>query len=175
MTERVPAHPSTVDPSHLAEPPALVPAERSYTRVLLLQSATLAVPLLVAAAVLELFFLPEIGLPRGLLIVPAALVALWALAVLPARRRAAMAHSVDADQLRVLHGRTWHSDTIVPFARVQHIDVEQGPVERTAGLARLVVHTAGNHNSEVVLAGLPLERAHALRDMIRARIVTEPL
>jgi membrane protein YdbS with pleckstrin-like domain len=56
----------------------------------------------------------------------------------------------------------------VPRARVQHTDVECGPLERRFGLATLVVHTAGHQDSEVRLDGLRHETALAIRDQLLA-------
>lgn len=56
----------------------------------------------------------------------------------------------------------------VPRARVQHTDVERGPLERRFGLATLVVHTAGHDDSEIRLAGLEHGVALALRDHLLA-------
>jgi membrane protein YdbS with pleckstrin-like domain len=56
----------------------------------------------------------------------------------------------------------------VPRARVQHTDVERGPLERRFGLATLVVHTAGHDDSEIRLAGLEHGVALALRDRLLA-------
>jgi membrane protein YdbS with pleckstrin-like domain len=64
----------------------------------------------------------------------------------------------------------FYRDTIVPFGRIQHIDVDQGPIDRRYGLAKLTVHTAGNHNSTVVLPGLAHGDALATREAIRAAI-----
>jgi hypothetical protein len=63
----------------------------------------------------------------------------------------------------------------VPFGRVQHIDVEKGPVERYYGLATLVLHTAGTHNASVSLPGLAEEDALAMREAIRAKIRRDTL
>jgi len=57
--------------------------------------------------------------------------------------------------------------TVVPLRRVQHIDVAESLFEREAGLARLVVHTAGTRNNTVVVPGLRRERAEGLRDAMR--------
>jgi membrane protein YdbS with pleckstrin-like domain len=65
-------------------------------------------------------------------------------------------------------------DTTVPLRRVQHLDVAQGPLERLFGVTRLVLHTAGTANSEVVLPGLTRATAEAYRDDIRAHIRQEP-
>jgi len=72
--------------------------------------------------------------------------------------------------LRTVRGWLFHTDTVVPFVRVQHIDVTRGPIDKMFGTASLVVHTAGTHNSVVVLPGLAPERAAEIRDAIRAEI-----
>jgi hypothetical protein len=56
----------------------------------------------------------------------------------------------------------------VPRARVQHTDVERGPIERRYGLATLVVHTAGHQDSEIRLEGLAHATAVAIRDHLLA-------
>src|SRR3546814_15781801 len=67
----------------------------------------------------------------------------------------------------------FRTDTIVPFVRVQHIDVGQGPVERLFSLSHLIVHTSGTHNSTVTLPGLRADLAAAMRETIRRHIQTD--
>ena len=50
------------------------------------------------------------------------------------------------------------------------LGLDQGPIDRRYGLAKLTVHTAGNHNSTVVLPGLAHTDALAMREAIRAAI-----
>ena len=64
---------------------------------------------------------------------------------------------------------------MVPFGRVQHIDVHQGPIERAYGLATLVLHTAGTHNASVALPGLGHDDALAMREDIRAHVKRETM
>ena len=73
----------------------------------------------------------------------------------------------------MVRGWLFHIDTIVPFVRVQHIDVTRGPLDKMFGTATLVVHTAGTHNSIVSLPGLSPERAAEIRDIIREHIRTD--
>jgi uncharacterized protein len=56
----------------------------------------------------------------------------------------------------------------VPRERVQHTDVERGPLGRRFGLATLVVHTAGHQDSEIRLEGLEHGTALAVRDRLLA-------
>ena len=79
------------------------------------------------------------------------------------------------ERLRVVRGLLFHSDTVVPFGRVQHIDVDQGPLERAYEIATLTVHTAGSHNASVHLPGLKHADALAMRDAIRAAIRRDTL
>ena len=76
-------------------------------------------------------------------------------------------------QERVVRGLLFRSDTVVPFGRVQHIDVNQGPLERFFGIATLTLHTAGNHNASVSLPGLGEDLAREMRETIRAHIRRE--
>ena len=45
---------------------------------------------------------------------------------------------LDADGLRIRRGVFWHSETLVPRSRVQHIDLNRGPLDRRFGLASLI-------------------------------------
>jgi len=58
----------------------------------------------------------------------------------------------------------------VPFGRVQHIDLAQGPLERAFGLATLVLNTAGTRGAAVKLPGLAQADAEEMRDHIRGKI-----
>lgn len=56
--------------------------------------------------------------------------------------------------------------SIVPHARIQHVDTRQDFVERQLGLARVVVFTAGIRGAELTLPGLAADEADALRDRL---------
>lgn len=73
-------------------------------------------------------------------------------------------YRLDADGIRIRRGVVWRSVTSVPQSRVQHTDVSQGPLERTFGLATLIVHTAGTQNASVSLGGLRHADALRIRD-----------
>jgi membrane protein YdbS with pleckstrin-like domain len=68
--------------------------------------------------------------------------------------------------LEIRRGILFRHLVSVPRARVQHTDVERGPIERRFGLATLVVHTAGHDDSEIRLEGLEHGVALALRDRL---------
>jgi membrane protein YdbS with pleckstrin-like domain len=80
------------------------------------------------------------------------------------KRYAGYRAHVHAGQGVVLHdGVWWRSEAWVPIARLQHIDVSQGPLDRRWGMAALTLQTASSHDHATRIAGLPVEIAHALR------------
>ena len=63
-------------------------------------------------------------------------------------------------------GLIWFSMTSVPFNRIQHCEVSQGPLGRLFDLASVKVYTAGGSTSDMVIRGLQKEKAQRLRDYI---------
>jgi uncharacterized protein len=109
-------------------------------------------------------------LPFGVLLVPAIILYVFAAFVVPKRKYQHWNYEMGSDRLRIVRGYMFYRDTVVPFGRIQHIDVDQGPIDRRYDLATLTVHTAGNHNSTVALPGLRHMDALAMREKIRAAI-----
>ena len=153
----------------MSDETGLQPPERGYLNVLRARALVVWLPLLVGAIVLDRAVLAETS---AALLVPLAAVIVATIGVLIAPRRiyARLGWRADDVQLQAVRGWLVHVDTIVPFVRVQHIDVTRGPLDKMFGTATLVIHTAGTHNNVVVVPGLAPERADALRSMIRATI-----
>ena len=147
----------------------LTPLEPAYLTIMRIRNAVSAMALVAGAMALE--FATEFV--AGLFVLPALLfLAIWVLLV-PRRQFRRKGFRMGADRLRVVSGYLFHSDTVVPFGRVQHLDVLQGPLERMFGLATLVLRTAGSHNASVVLHGLKHDRAVEMRETIRSHIKRE--
>jgi uncharacterized protein len=79
------------------------------------------------------------------------------------------AYRVSREGIEIWSGVVWRQVIAVPRSRVQHIDVSQGPLERSYGLATLSVYTAGTQYSRVDLPGLDHGLALALRDALLPR------
>lgn len=75
-------------------------------------------------------------------------------------------YRLDEDGLLIQRGVFWRSETRVARSRVQHTDIDHGPIDRWLGLADLRVHTAGTRLSSVRLGGLSDAQAQALRDAL---------
>lgn len=63
-------------------------------------------------------------------------------------------------------GWLWKSNTMIPFNRVQHCEVNQNPIERYFGLAKLKVFTAGGTSSDLSISGLTPAKAEQLKHYI---------
>ncbi len=144
----------------------LTPLDPGYVTTTRIASALGLLPFLIGAGVLEFAQL----LPSGTFIVPMFILYVFMAFVVPARKYRHWGYAMGSDRLRVVRGYMFYHDTIVPFGRIQHIDVDQGPIDRRYDLATLTVHTAGNHNSTVALPGLLHGDALAMREAIRAAI-----
>jgi membrane protein YdbS with pleckstrin-like domain len=69
--------------------------------------------------------------------------------------------------LLVRHGLLVRRLSIVPYARMQFVDVTAGPLERAFGLATVQLHTAAAA-SDARVPGLPPAEAARLRDRLTA-------
>lgn len=149
----------------------LTPLDPSYVTVMRIETLLIALPFVAGALAGEIGGL----LFTGAFLVPVVLVFGLLVLMVPLKRFNARGYDISDDRLRVVRGLMFRKDTVVPFSRVQHIDVEQGPLERAFGIGRLVLHTAGTHNASVVLPGLRHETAVAMREAIRAHVKRETL
>jgi uncharacterized protein len=146
--------------------PELTPLNPAYVTTTRIASALGLLPFLIVAGILEFAQL----LPPSSIIVPVLLLYVFMAFIVPARKYRHWGYDMGSDRLRIVRGYMFYRDTVVPFGRIQHIDVDQGPIDRRYNLATLTVHTAGNHNSTVALPGLLHADALAMREAIRAAI-----
>lgn len=151
--------------------PNLEPVEPGYKQVLRARMAVFGALLVAAAFILDRVLLAPEG--RGGVVAGAAVIlALAIIIVAPQRIYRRLRYGVGERMLQVVRGWLFHTDTVVPLARVQHLDVVRGPLDKLFGTSSLVVHTAGTHNSIVVVPGLAPARAAELRDIIREHVQT---
>lgn len=71
------------------------------------------------------------------------------------------------DDLLVTSGVMFRRLVVVPYGRIQLVDVQAGPVERRLGIGRVTLHTASTETAAVV-PGVPADVARLLRDRLTA-------
>jgi uncharacterized protein len=84
-----------------------------------------------------------------------------------ARRVAAWGYAERREDLMVRRGVLVRRLSVIPYGRMQFIDVTAGPVERSLGLATLRMHTAAAA-SDARIPGLDRTAAAKLRDQLAA-------
>jgi len=70
-------------------------------------------------------------------------------------------------------GWLWKHMTTTPFNRVQHVSIDQGPIERNFNLAKLRIFTAGGKSSDISIPGLSPETADQLKEFIVAKTLED--
>ncbi|NLU75448.1 PH domain-containing protein [Streptomyces sp. HNM0575] len=70
-----------------------------------------------------------------------------------------------ADDLLISRGVLWRELTVVPYGRMQLVEVTSGPLERRYGLARVQLHTAAA-TTDAAIPGLVPAEAERLRDRL---------
>ena len=92
--------------------------------------------------------------------------AVWR-AIVTVRAVKAWGYAERDNDLLVRHGLLVRRLSIVPYARMQYVDVTAGPLERAFGLATVQLHTAAAA-SDARVPGLPPAEAARLRDRLTA-------
>jgi membrane protein YdbS with pleckstrin-like domain len=156
----------------MADAPELHPVETGYMNVLRIRLG-LAWLLLTIIATVPASALSETSAAAWLLPLVVLAIGLAVVAIAPQRIYRRLRYGLTDRLLQVVRGWLFHTDTVVPLVRVQHIDVVRGPFDKMFGTSSLVVHTAGTHNSIVTVRGLAPERAAAMRDVIREHVRTD--
>ena len=101
------------------------------------------------------------------LVVAAAVLVLWC-ALVVVRQVTAHAWAEREDDLVVKRGRLWRRVTVVPYGRMQYVEVSGGPLARALGIARVQLHTA-SPGTDAHISGVPAAEAERLRDRLTSR------
>jgi uncharacterized protein len=139
------------------------PVSPMLTRVRLITTAAVVLPLLLVTLVVGLF-VTRWALLGTLAVL---LVGLWAAWLV--RRQVSAISWVELDEEIVIRkGRMFRSLVSVPYGRLQYVDIQSGPLARANGIASCEIHTA-SPESGGSLPGLPVAEAEALRSRLAAR------
>ncbi|MHA7280171.1 PH domain-containing protein [Arthrobacter sp. MDT2-2] len=102
------------------------------------------------------------GLPAVVLVIAA-----WRGLLLP-RQVAAIGYAERDEDLLLRQGVFFQRTLVVPYGRMQYVDVSVGPLERAFGICTLKLHTA-SPATNASLPGLPTEEGTRLREQLSAR------
>ena len=159
--------------------PAIDPEGLAWTRVSPKHLSVVVLSTLLST----LFWLAALGWPAVLaatgvwsgarlglvLLPPAAVLAAGLLSVLLAPRRVrAIGYAERGEDLLVRRGLLYQRVTVIPYGRMQYVDVSVSPLQRSFGLATVKLHTAAV-GSHAEIPGVEHAEASRLRERLTAR------
>ncbi len=72
------------------------------------------------------------------------------------------------EDLYIKHGALFRTLVVVPYGRMQYVDVQAGPLARAFDIAQVQLHTA-SPGTDAAIDGLPADEATRLRDQLASR------
>ncbi|MFK4082685.1 PH domain-containing protein [Kribbella sp. NPDC020789] len=147
------------------------PSDVSWTPVSPQLASVRRVSAAITAGVFGIAVLLALGLTLGWLygvlgLVVIAAVFAWSW-VLIGRNQRSWKYAERADELMVSHGIMFRELVVVPYGRMQFVDVAAGPLERAFGIATVELHTA-TPATDAKIPGLHPDEAARLRDRLSA-------
>lgn len=179
MNEAVPP-PLSTEPPALGAPvaaPSLITTElqRLAPQVLVLWLVSGVITLVVVGAVvgvMETLWLGRsgwflaLGLPRWTVTaVAAGLFGVIPLVMAPLQYRR-WSYAIRERDVLIESGVVWRVRRSIPRARVQHVDIRSGPIDRMLGVVEVALHTAGSVGAVASIPGLSPESAERLREAL---------
>lgn len=83
------------------------------------------------------------------------------------------AYAIRSRDILYRRGLIFRTTTIIPFNRVQHVELKTGPVDRLFGLSRLKVYTAGGSQSDLTIPGLGSATSQNLKELIITKTASD--
>ncbi|KQR11962.1 PH domain-containing protein [Cellulomonas sp. Leaf334] len=159
-SDAVPGTREPFDPTDVTWTPVssrLIGARLTVTAIVLGPALALLVLLAVLVGATWLWVFPAVVV----------LLVVWILWLVPRQVRA-LAYAERADDLLVRRGIMFRSLVVVPYGRMQYVDVNAGPIARKFQIASVQLHTASSATSASI-EGLPPHEAARLRDRMASR------
>lgn len=152
----------------LAQDVKFTPLHPKFTNVTVIRWGSLALVVLIAALVAAIAGSRFSGSNGWLwwLVVVALGVGVWAI-WLAVRRARVFGYAELEDELLIRSGIMFHRVTVIPYGRMQQVNVETGPLLKRYDLASVELVTASaDTNAEI--PGITLEEAERLREKLTA-------
>ncbi|MBO3699232.1 PH domain-containing protein [Roseivirga sp. E12] len=141
--------------------------EKGYLKVSLISSGVFFLILLIGAFCL-IFFNDDIeGTTMVYSITLGSIALLWLLNIIVTIKAfPKKQYAIRERDIIYTKGLLWWERTSIPFNRIQHAELKQGPVDRMFKLHSLKIFTAGGQSSDLVIPGLNEETASRLKEFV---------
>lgn len=144
-------------------PPELNPVSQALVKARYINAAIWLIALALNVVALGLFWVS--WWYWGLIVIAA--FGAWLAWLIPAQVRN-MGWLETDDELLITRGKLWHTFTVVPYGRIQFVDVTAGPIQRWLGIKKLQLHTA-SATTDATVKGLPAQTADQLRERLAVK------
>lgn len=153
------------------EEATLTPVSDLYWRIILIN---LGMSLLIVGALVAglLFIAPD--LQSYLAVIVVLFILLWTgIFWLQKRAFERRGYAVRQHDIIYRRGTIATLTTVIPFQRIQHVNVNEGVFSRAYGLAQLQIFTAGGAGSDIRISGLLHEDAVKIKELILNQITKD--
>lgn len=141
-----------------------LPPEEKYINVLRINYLLLwGIPLIASVV---WFFLTEESKTLPIIGISTSLLLLITMQILVKRVYHFRGYALREKDICQRTGIFFHKYSTIPFRRIQHLSVEQGPIARIFHLSSLHVYTAAGEDNSIVLKGITQERANEMKAFI---------
>lgn len=132
---------------------------------------TLVQRFLISGPALFLVLLPALRNPDAGTWVTVGMLLLYGVFVVPifVTQYLRFRYAVTSSEIVIHKGVFTYQHRNIPFERIQNIEIEQGPVPRLFGTARVKIETAGSRSTEGVIEFVHIDEARRIRSTVRAR------
>jgi hypothetical protein len=144
----------------------LTPVEASYVKQVQTESLILFVPMVIVLTIIGI----GINLPLPVLLIGVTFILILAGLLSYGRYHYALslAYGVFEHEFVMQKGIIWHQKISLPYTRLQHVSLSQGPLERYFDQHTLKCFSAGSGSAEISLPGLNSDTAESLRQHLLA-------
>ncbi|MBK7524043.1 MAG: PH domain-containing protein [Saprospiraceae bacterium] len=140
--------------------------EKSYNTLLRWESI-ITVVLIAAGICTAFFFIPELtSIPMLYIFITVLLVILSFIVWVGFNSFKYKGYALRQHDIIFKSGIFFRSTTIISFNRVQHIEINHGPLDRYFNIAGLTLYTAGGSSSDLTIPGLSMEDANRIKEWI---------
>ncbi|QPK81039.1 PH domain-containing protein [Schaalia sp. ZJ405] len=139
------------------------PVDPVLAKVRIIAEALFLVPAAIVFGVLGFMFSPWFWVGCAV----STVIFVWISWLIPRQVRA-MGFAEGDDEFMIRRGVMFRQLTLIPYGRIQYVDVQEGPIARKFRIAQIKLNTA-SAQTDATLDGVPVEEAIRLRDMLAQR------
>lgn len=143
---------------------------RDYFKVILINFFLYFIPLLITLIILDFYVFSDKVKAHEILIFACFFiffgsVLLYIILMFPLRM-----YAIRDRDISYKCGLFFRKLTTVPFSRIQHVEIDEGPISRIFKLASISVYTAGDSSDDLIIKGIKREKALQIKEFISNKV-----